>query len=199
MINVLKKIFLTIITLGYYNPNNYNAISDEILNDMGTNAVYEEMFKHQEKYTFLLECYIHNSKINLYIKTVLKIFFFVFTMWTWYIMISLFQNSFNISIKILNKDVIDIKRTQITIDLLATVVPPLITLVTSFIVIPKVIAKYLFNRTEEQSMITLIANLQKYDSEVFKNKRIEDTQELLVTENEGEIERLSNLNNEVNS
>lgn len=173
---IFKKI-LYILTLGYYNGVEYIPIEDDALTGgMGNNdVVYDELFKHQEKYTKLLDSYVHNNVVNLHIKMLFKIVFFCFTIWVWYMMTDLFKLSYDIIFKTIGNTEISRDHVQIVIDLLIAVIPSLVSLITSFIIIPRVIAKYLFNRGEEQSMVDIIKNLQTYDNEIFKLKREEDT------------------------
>lgn len=54
-------------------------------------------------------------------------------------------------------------------DWIATV-PPLVTAMTSmistYIAIPKIIAKYLFNKDEEANMTSVVGKIQEYDTNV---------------------------------
>lgn len=176
----MGKIFnkvLYILTLGYYNGVEYIPIEDDTLTGGMTNndVVYDELFKHQEKYTKLLDSYVHNNVVNLHVKMIFKIIFFCFTIWIWYMMTDLFRLSYDIIFKTVENTQTSRDHVQIAIDLLIAVIPSLVSLITSFIIIPRVIAKYLFNRGEEQSMVDIIKNLQTYDNEIFKLKREEDT------------------------
>ena len=89
-------------------------------------------------------------------------------------MIYLFKLSFDSGLDIINTPKKDLDHIKSIIDLLAALVPSLVSLITSFIVIPKVIAKYLFNIKEENSMVEIIKSLQSYDDDLYKHRYNEE-------------------------
>lgn len=54
---------------------------------------------------------------------------------------------------------------------LSLILPELLTFFTSFMVIPKIITNYLFNKDEEKYMSQIISNTQKFDSNLYSKKR----------------------------
>ena len=131
---------------------------------------YSEISKHGKKYTSLLKVYINTTRINLYVIIFLKIVFFIITMYIWLYMIHLFKYSYINAMEIISSESKNLYQINTTINLVVTIIPSLVSLLTSFIVIPKIVAKYLFNRSEEDNMTQVIKNLQSYDDELNKNR-----------------------------
>lgn len=160
--------FLTTNNLGVENI----PIEDSTLTENQTD--YDEVLKHQKKYTHLLSMYTNTTRINLYVKIIFKIIFFVTTICIWIYMIHLFKLSFDSGLDMIIAHETDLDHIKSIIDLLAALVPSLVSLITSFIVIPKVIAKYLFNIKEENSMVEIIKSLQSYDDDLYKHRYNEE-------------------------
>lgn len=148
-------------------------IEDSTLTD-NPDSDYDEVLKHQKKYTKLLSVFVNTTRINLYIKILLKVLFFVVTIGIWLCMIKLFSISSKDVLNIIETTNDDEKYIKTTIDLLATFIPSLVSLITSFIVIPKIIAEYLFNVKEENSMVSIITSLQSYDDGLYKHRYNEE-------------------------
>lgn len=55
--------------------------------------------------------------------------------------------------------------------LFTLLIPPIIELLSVTIIIPKIIAQYLFNTDEEKNLSEIISNLQKYYEDVRNNSR----------------------------
>lgn len=160
---------------------------------------YNEVLKHHERYTRLLSTYVNNTRINLYAKNLIKVTFFIITMWIWITLIILFKSSFHEVLKIINSQNVNEDYIKSTIDLLAALVPSLISLITSFIVIPKIIAKYLFNMKEEKSMIEIIKSLQTYDNELYKYTYNKELLAHTLTNRENVNANDSNMNSDDNA
>lgn len=152
---------------------NRNGVSDVPIDDDSLNNYYNlsynEILRHNKSYSNLLKNYVGKSKLNSYLKITFKIIFFVFSMCIWYYMIKIFNRSFTFAFDII-KSSNDLPFMNICISLLGTILPSLISLITSFIVIPEIIAKYLFDTGEENSLIEIIKSLQSYDYKVYKEK-----------------------------
>lgn len=128
-------------------------------------VVYENIKKHNKNYDKLLENY---AKTNT-IKIRLKIIFFVASMVIWFKFIYLFIKSNNIVLStIQNIDGENINIQSEIISLVISLIPSLVSVLASFIVIPKTIAKYLFNPKEDIDSIKMIKNLQIYDMKLYQ-------------------------------
>ena len=120
---------------------------------------YCELPKHNAVYTNLL---------NIYLKVLFKFTFFIVAIYIWLKMVFIFNDSFYSVLNIIKTNkTLD---SQAVLDLIATFIPPLVSLTTSFIIIPKIIAKYLFNIKEEKSMVEIINNLQRYDTALYGHR-----------------------------
>ncbi len=129
---------------------------------------YCELPKHNAVYTNLLKIYENTTRINIYLKVLFKFTFFIVAIYIWLKMVFIFNDSFYSVLNIIKTD--KPSDNQAVLDLIATFIPPLVSLTTSFIIIPKIIAKYLFNIKEEKSMVEIINNLQKYDTALYGHK-----------------------------
>lgn len=161
MINIIE-LFLT-----------RNGVSDVPIDDNSLNSYnsvsYNEILRHTQSYSDLLKNYVGKSKFNSCLKIIFKIIFFAFSMYIWCYMIKIFNRSFAFAFSIIDSSN-SLSFMNICISLLGTMLPSLISLITSFIVIPEIIAKYLFDTGEENSLIEIIKSLQSYDYKVYKEK-----------------------------
>jgi hypothetical protein len=129
---------------------------------------YCELPKHNAVYTNLLKIYENTTRINIYLKVLFKFTFFIVAIYIWLKMVFIFNDSFYSVLNIIKTNkTLD---SQAVLDLIATFIPPLVSLTTSFIIIPKIIAKYLFNIKEEKSMVEIINNLQRYDTALYGHR-----------------------------
>lgn len=170
-------------------------IDDEVLNSYD-NLSYNEILKHHRSYSTLLKKYVENSSINLLIKIAFKVIFFIFALYVWYSMVELFKISFEFSFNLLNPDS-DLDFIKVSISLLGTILPSLISLITSFVVIPEIIARYLFDTGEENSLIEIIKSLQTYDHNLYQDKIKSELH--AHNDVESEIRDDNNLNDEIDS
>lgn len=165
MINLIETIFrVLLLGNGIYEV----PIEDESLRNH-YNLSYVEILKHQRSYTQLLKNYVDSSIFNITIKIIFKIVFFIFALYIWYLMLTTFKESSAFALDFI-QNFEDSDFTQICVSLAGVVLPALITLITSFLVIPEIIAKYLFNSEEENSLIEIIKSLQTYDHNIYKEK-----------------------------
>lgn len=127
-----------------------------------------EIIKHSKMYSKLLDIYVSNTNINIIIKMVLKILFFIMTMGAMLIVIYLFYISLKYSFSTLDRfdDLNDITL-DVVLSLLTIILPSISSLIVAFIKIPEIIAHYLFNVEEDNYMNDIIKNIQDYDKAMF--------------------------------
>lgn len=141
-----------------------NSTSDAKL-DIDESVIYENIKKHNKDYDLILQ----NYTITTFKKTGFKIIFFIAALYIWIIFIRLFVKSNNIVLTKINSMKEDnvIVQSEI-ISLVISLIPSLVSVLASFIVIPKTIAEYLFNPKEDIDSIKMIKNLQKYDINFYQ-------------------------------
>lgn len=135
-----------------------------------------------DEYTVLLNNYIHNMKRNAWAKFILKIIFFIIVM----CVLGLLSYTFYYTIKYTINSIQEmIKSNYASIDIIATIITPLIssfgTIMVSLLKLPEIIAHYLFNPEEDESAVTIVGNIQKYDISMYAMKHNSD--EKLAEEN----------------
>lgn len=135
------------------------------------------MSAHSAEYTKLLEEYIANSKKTSTQKKLFKNVFFWVAISTLCLSFLLFAG---ICIYFSLQDF-----SQIEIEGLAAPISSLVSLLSLYIIIPKIIAKYLFNVKEDKHMAKIVKSVQKYDAKVFAN--INTDEKPIMQENEKEI------------
>ena len=129
------------------------------------NSHRKSMQEHGDKYTELLDTYISNVKESLEMKREHKGIFFCVTISALIASMALF---FIISI------IIVIVPGGTNVDYIIAIAPSFVSLLSMFIIIPKTIAKYLFNIKEDNNMTKVVKSIQKYDAEVdshYKKKK----------------------------
>lgn len=133
--------------------------------DIDESVIYENIKKHNKDYDLILR----NYTITTFIKTGFKIIFFIAALYIWIIFIRLFVKSNNIVLTKINSIKEDniIVQSEI-ISLVISLIPSLVSVLASFIVIPKTIAEYLFNPKEDIDSIKMIKNLQIYDMKLYQ-------------------------------
>ena len=125
--------------------------------------------KRDTIYTEILTSYAWTVRVNLFLKIGFKIIFFVITVglmaligWTLRDVVLLcweyLQNEDN---SVLDKKLI--------YNLLIAVVPSFVSLIVAILVIPKIIAKYLFNPKEDKDMVSIVEGLEAHDIKLYKN------------------------------
>lgn len=113
--------------------------------------------QHDNAYTSILNAYAENINETLRSKKRFKKTFFILSY-------TLLAGSF-LSFFLLIMYLIVKKPLTEVVEWCSVVVPALVSFLTVFIVIPKIIAEYLFNSEEEKYMSEIIKNLQDYDKE----------------------------------
>lgn len=116
----------------------------------------ESMKKHNQDFNALLSAYVKNADKNLRNKLELKITFFYVCI---IIMILVTFVTILISCIALFNDF----KTEHIISVLLT---NAVSFFTSFIILPKTIATYLFNTDEEKNMTEIIKSIQDYDKDI---------------------------------
>jgi len=123
------------------------------------------LIQHDKSYSLILETYTDNIKNSLEFKVEAKKYFFYFSL---FVLISCTVLMFGIIAEtccMLYYDTLTAK----VVDILAIVVLPcVLTFLSVFIVIPRIIASYLFNKNEEDSLSEIIKNMQKNDQKIRK-------------------------------
>ena len=116
------------------------------------------MIDHSKKYTDILGVFIKNSKNTSRQKLMFKCVFFYFSLASLGLITLLF---------IVLSIILMIKNTnEVNISVLSTLGTTFVSLLSMYLIIPKIIAKYLFNRKEDENMITIIKSIQRYDERV---------------------------------
>lgn len=119
----------------------------------------KSMADHSEEYTKLLQEYIENSRKTSQQKKEFKEAFFEVAIKTLILSFLLFAV---MSIGFLFKDT----RNE-DISAWGGLVSSLVGLLSLYIIIPEIIAKYLFNVKEDENMAKIVESVQKYDAEIF--------------------------------
>lgn len=141
------------------------------------------MNEHADEYTYLLKAYIENSQNSSKQKKWFKSVFFVVTI---LILIASFVSFSFISISMVNK-----KMDGVGITAFSGILSSLAGLLSLYIAIPKIIAKYLFNQKEDKNMAKIVESIQNYDEKVFKSMNTYSFGETI--EKEGGIDAMSAL------
>ncbi len=117
------------------------------------------MNDHAAEYTNLLRRYIENSKTSATQKKWFKNVFFVVAMWMLlasFVLFALISVSFSIK-----------KWEGIEITALTGLISALVGVLSLYIIIPEIIARYLFNEKEDDNMTKIVESVQKYDETIF--------------------------------
>lgn len=151
----------TLRIISYINKNRIELSGDDLLKD--------ETAKHSKSYSDLLKIYVASVKMNVIIKGICKVFFFIGTMGSLIAIIYLFYKSLNYVfdsfalVENLNEVSIEAILSMVTV-----LVPAISSLIVAFIKLPEIIAKYLFNNDEDNYMNLIIKNIQDYDTGVYE-------------------------------
>lgn len=127
----------------------------------------QSMLEHSEKYTNILDAFITNTTNTFEQKLKFKQHFFYFSLTSLgFVTLMFFGLSFY---------AITIKTDTVSVGVLSSLGTTFVSLLSMYIIIPKIIAKYLFNRKEDKNMTTIIKSIQNYDERVdlhtFKNSK----------------------------
>lgn len=124
-----------------------------------SNLLQTSYFDMDQLFQKYLNIFVDNAESDASVKKNLKIAFFIIVM---IVLLALVAMPFVVLlVVILNK--IPISYSQFAIAVLSSTVE----IITSLIVLPKIIAEYLFNKDEDKNKTDIIARMQKYN----KNKR----------------------------
>lgn len=134
------------------------------------------MSNHSRQYTKLLKGYIGNSKGNLKKKNIFKDVFFWISISTLILSFALFVA---ISIAFVVKDWCELNMSAVS-----GLITSLVGMLSLYIIIPKIIAKYLFNIKEDKNMAKIVKSIQKYDAKVFINMNKHNSENKLKKEEE---------------
>lgn len=141
------------------------------------------MYKHAGQYTNLLKRYIQNSKTTAKQKKWFKNIFFTVAMLILIVSFALFVV---LSISFAMKEWDDVDVTALT-----GLISSLAGILSLYIIIPKIIADYLFNTKEDDNMTKIVESIQKYDESVFNSMNSYSFKE--ATEIEGIKDVISSL------
>lgn len=141
-------------------------ISDKLLQDVESSDLLKDdssleasdarsMKLHNEAYTEILRAYKENVCENLKAKRWYKKVFF-------YLICSVLGCAVQLTIAVVIFGCIGIIGTE-SIGIYATALG---TFLSSFIILPKVVAKYLFSREEETKMADIVRTMQAYDADI---------------------------------
>lgn len=136
-----------------------NAILDDFRGEHG-----RIMNEHATEYTNLLKGYIINLKCSLNQKKKFKNIFFG-------IAISMLVASF-ILFFVISIILIKNRWGDMDITALAGLISSLVGVLSLYIIIPKIIAEYLFNSKEDENMARIVQSIQTYDENVFTNMNL---------------------------
>ena len=79
-----------------------------------------------------------------------------------------FHSSLNYVYKIITVNNISQLSMESVLSVATMIVPSICSLIVAFIKLPEIIAKYLFNKNEDNSMNSIITSIQVHDREVYK-------------------------------
>lgn len=130
--------------------------SDEALRSSDASS----LSNHNNQYTTLLETYVSYFKDNLKNKSNDKQDLFKITkrLLFWIPLSTIILMFTSLALIVLNK--ID------TLEVLPELITAMVALIGTFMAIPKMITKYLFNKEEDKYLTEIIGKIQKYDSNI---------------------------------
>ena len=132
----------------YLNYLEESVNTDEIATDtMLAGNDNRHLIRHNENYTKLLTCYVENISRTLLAKFYFKIIFFGVVMLC-SLICALGSNSLEIAV--------------------TAVVGAFVSVISATIVLPSIIAKYLFNLDEEKDAVEIIKGMQEFDKTIRK-------------------------------
>lgn len=141
------------------NIGTLNRNDDDLINLKKSDTT--DLKAHSEKYGELLDIYTQFVQTTLNSKHEMKSSFFKLSTDILKVIIVCFTTSIVISITL-----VLVYGTKYISSILPVLLPELISFLTIFIVIPKTIAKYLFNSKEENIMKDIVVSIQNFDKSV---------------------------------
>lgn len=146
--------------LGYSSPLHYTMSDDDVSGTLTTQIAQRDI-----QYTEILKNHAKLTKFRGICKEIHKWLFF------WMIIVASFAGLVYIH-KILNK-VMETDDINIIVDSIPIIVTAVISFISTIIVVPLTIAKFLFNAKEDDNITTLIKHTQEHDVSginVFKDR-----------------------------
>lgn len=129
------------------------------------------MNEHNECYTRILETYSYTLEANILEKNKLKKRFFHICS---YILIGI-ALAFVVCLIICLYNIFKYPEESFDIASIVSVMGAMATaFISSFMILPKVITRYLFNKKEEENMMNVINKIQKYDTRIRQNIKEHD-------------------------
>ena len=133
------------------------------INVIHNDADREYINANNKSFSNLLNTYVKNANRNLIAKLFFKIIFFATCV---VILVGIFILLSKITWFCLNNEVS-------TETLIVTMLNTIVSFLSAFIVLPRVIAEYLYNSDEEKNMTELIKNIQERDKSIRENMKSE--------------------------
>ena len=129
---------------------------EELLHKSDTSSLSE----HNEQYTQLLQAYVKDFEENAIIKRMNKEILFIIAM-----KLLVFVPTATIILMFVILFCLANNKVNI-LDVIPELIAALTTLLGTFMAIPKMITKYLFNKDEENHLAKIISKIQKYDRDI---------------------------------
>lgn len=127
-----------------------------------------EALKHSSSYTKILDQYVVSTKRNMTIKIYFKAIFFFITMGILVAIVYFFYTSLQYLFDNFNKfESLNDITFEAILSMITIILPAISSLIVAFVKIPEIIAQYLFNIEEDNSMNSVIKSIQDYDKEMF--------------------------------
>lgn len=149
------------ILLGH-NSHLLEISTEESLNDSDENLLK----KHNQSFVNLLNNYVVSSDKSQKHKRGMKIAFFVITMVIVIMLILSFVATIFAGLYMRSVKNISI------LELLAPLITSFASVITSIIILPKIIAEYLFDKSEDDRLSQIVSNMQNYDKELRNQRNI---------------------------
>lgn len=153
-----------------------NLKKNEIMNSLAEKHG-KAMSAHSGEYTKLLEEYIKNSKKTSKQKKLFKNVFF------WVAIVTLCLSFLLFAVISIHFSLQDFSK--INVADLSGLISSLVGLLSLYIIIHKIIAKYLFNVKEDKHMAKIVKSVQKYDAKVFADINSDNIAQKSESENDG--------------
>lgn len=125
--------------------------------------------KRDTIYTKILAAYARSVEWNITVKIILKVIFFLVTVGLMGIIGWTFRDAVFLCWEYLRAEDHSVLDKKLIYDLLIAVVPSFVSLIVSILVIPKIIAEYLFNPKEDKDMVSIVEGLEAHDIKLYKN------------------------------
>lgn len=123
---------------------------------------------HGKSYSYILNAYVINTYISIILKVVLKLLFFSITMYILWITICIFRDSIDFVSEIIKEEELENLSLEGILGIVTVVAPTISSLIVAFIKLPEIIARYLFNEKEDDSMNNVIKNIQDHDRDIME-------------------------------